>query len=649
MLKKQTLIIFILNLIFLSNINATNKIDSLLHKLEIQQADTSKVTVLNEISQEYLKTDFNKALEYANKALILSKKINNKKSIAQSYTYTAYAQYRLNNFEDAKININKALVIYEILKNNMRISQCYSFISQIHYALQEYPKAVEWVNKSIKIKEDNNLTEELEINYLTLGAIYQKQGKYELAIKNLIKSAEYYDKNGKSNDKASVFNNIAVTYRKLNDYDEAEKYYLKSLELYKKNNEKFGELKIYNNLAVLYEQTGRLDEAVENYKKVLQLSKEMNYKGGIAMAQINTAGIIIEHGGNLEKAYQLLSESEKICKEIKDNYKLAFIYGLKGQYFAKKNNYINAVYFTKKAYNLTVKIKSENDKADMALQLSEYYQKQNDYKNALKYFQIYHSTNDSIFNIEKVTKIEELKTRFKTENQEKELKIKEQKIKILEKEQKIDSIKNYLSLFGKILIFTVIIFIILFYRKKLKRQKDLAEKNKKIAEAEKRMLELDVLSKKTETEQLEKEVEYKSKELQNFAHYIIDKNEFIIKIQKDLKRIKKDISEKNIDNSLQEILIEINNKIQLVRDNEEFLAYVDQINDNFYFKLKNKFPDITEHDKRLASLIKMGLSSKEIASILHITPKSVDTNRYRLRKKLKLSQEYSLYDFLKNL
>ncbi len=648
MFKKQ-IIILILNLIVVSSVSATNyNIDSLLRKLKTEQTDTSKIIILNELSREYLKSDFNKALEYAKKALNLSKEINNKKSIALSYSYMAYAQYRLNNFEDAKININKALVIYEILKDKLRISKCYSFISQIHYALQEYSKAVEWVNKSIQIKTDNNLSDELEINYLTLGAIYQKKGKYELALENLFKAADYYDKNGNPNGKASVYNNIAVTYRKLNDLEAAEKYYLKSLTLYKKDNETFGELKIYNNLAVLYEQTNRKDKAVENYKKVLQLSKEMNYMGGIAMAQINMAGIFIEHGGDLEKAYKLLSEAEKICKEIKDNYKLAFTYGLKGQYFAKMDNYTNAVYYTNKAYKLAVEIKSENDKADMALQLSEFYQKQNDYKNALKYFQIYHNTNDSIFNIEKARKIEELKTRFELENQEKELKIKEQKIKILEKEQKINSIKSYLSLFGKIVIFAVIIFIILFYRKKLKRQKELSEKNKKFAESEKRMLKLEVLSKKIKTEQLEKEVEYKNKELQNFAHYIIDKNEFIIKIQKDLKRIKKNISEKNIGNNLQAILIEINNKIQLVRNHEEFLAHVDQINDNFYFKLKNKFPGITEHEQRLTSLLKIGLSSKEIASILHITSKSVDTNRYRLRKKLGLSQDANLNDFLQN-
>ena len=646
---KRTVILF-LYISFVSITNATNTkaIDSLLTKFNSEKIDTSKVTILNEISQEYLKSDFNKALEFANKALTIAKKINNKKSIALSYTYIAYSQYRLNKFEDAKININKALVIYEIVEDPLRISKCYSFISQIHYALQEYTEAVKWVKKSIDIKIKNKLTNELEINYLTLGAIYEKQSKYKSALDNFFKACEFYDENGNKKGKASVFNNIAITYRKLDKIDLAEEYYKKSLNLFKQNNNKFGVLKIYNNLAVLYEKQDMTEKAINNYFKVLKLSKEVDFKGGIAMSQINIAGMYIEKNKNLDKAKKLLSNSEKICFETNDNNKLSILYGLKGQLYEKLGNIHKAILFTKKGYDLSLKLNELKNASEMAIQLSEFYKQKNDYTNALKYYEIYHSTNDSIFNIEKATAIEEIKTKFDIESKEKELKIKQQEIEVLKKQEEIDNIKSKVWLFAKILGFSLIIFTILLLRKQLKKQKIIAENNKKVAETEKRFLELEILSKKQQNEQLENEVEYKNKELQNFAHYIVDKNEFIIKIQKDLKKIKKNISEKNIDNSLQTLLIDINNKIQIVRNNEEFLAHVDQINNNFHFKLKEKHPTITENEQRLASLLKIGLSSKEIASILHITPKSVDTNRYRLRKKLEINQETNLHEYFKN-
>ncbi len=648
---KKTFTIIILLIIASGNINAVNNnvLDSLLIELNSEKIDTAKVTILNEISQEYLKTDFNNALNYAEKALTLAKQTNHKQSIAMSYTYMAYAQYRLTKYEDAKININKSLTIYEIIDDKLKISKCYSFISQIHYAKQEYNNAIEWVNKSIQIKLDNKLTNELEINYLTLGAIRQKQGKYKLALENFFEAVEFYDKNNNADSKASVYNNIAVTYRKLDNNKPAEEYYKKSLDLYIKNNNKFGELKIYNNLAVLYEKEELTEKAILNYNKVLELSKEVNYQGGIAMSQINLAGIYIESGKNLETAFKQLRESEQICIKTSDNFKLAFVYGLLGQFYEKKNNLAKAIFHTKKAYDITTEIKASEGISDMSLQLSELYKKQNDYKNSLKYFEIYHTTNDSIFNIEKTSVIEEMKTKFEISNKEKELEFSNQKLMLFEKKEKINKIKNYALSIVLILILILTILTIIFFKNKINRDKELSEKNNKIAEAEKKMLSLEIKNKEVEKNRLSKELEYKNKELQNFAHYIVDKNEFIIKIQKDLKKVKKNISEQNIDNSLQIILTEINNKIQLVRNSEEFLAHVDQINSNFYFKLKENHPKISENEQRLASLLKIGLSSKDIASILYITPKSVDTNRYRLRKKLEMNQDINLHEYFKNL
>jgi len=45
----------------------------------------------------------------------------------------------------------------------------------------------------------------------------------------------------------------------------------------------------------------------------------------------------------------------------------------------------------------------------------------------------------------------------------------------------------------------------------------------------------------------------------------------------------------------------------------------------------------------------MELSSKEISGILNISSKSVDMNRYRLRKKLNLDNEINILEFLKTI
>ena len=73
---------------------------------------------------------------------------------------------------------------------------------------------------------------------------------------------------------------------------------------------------------------------------------------------------------------------------------------------------------------------------------------------------------------------------------------------------------------------------------------------------------------------------------------------------------------------------------------------IDDLNSGFIAKLSELYPELTNSEKRLASLLKIGMSSKEISLIMSMEPKSVDMARYRLRKKLNLESNDNLCDFL---
>lgn len=76
---------------------------------------------------------------------------------------------------------------------------------------------------------------------------------------------------------------------------------------------------------------------------------------------------------------------------------------------------------------------------------------------------------------------------------------------------------------------------------------------------------------------------------------------------------------------------------------------IERINEDFLFKLKSNWPDLSEGELNLASLIVLGLSAKEISGILNIESKSVNMKRYRLKKRLGLETDEDLQEFLKNL
>ena len=242
-----------------------------------------------------------------------------------------------------------------------------------------------------------------------------------------------------------------------------------------------------------------------------------------------------------------------------------------------------------------------------------------------------------------------MKNRFEISESEKEIKLRDNEISILEKNKRLKTLKNYGLITGLIALLIIIALILIFFRNKFIRNKLIAEKNEQLLISQKKLLELELKTKEQETEKLSQEIEYKSQELQTFAMSIVDKNNFIEKIRKDIKKIKNQTTNKDLSAQINSILLTISNKLILEHEREEFFAHVEQINNNFFLQIEQKFPELSKNERRIAGLLRIGLHSKEIAAICNITVKSVDTNRYRLRKKLNLNQEINLNEFFRKI
>ena len=67
---------------------------------------------------------------------------------------------------------------------------------------------------------------------------------------------------------------------------------------------------------------------------------------------------------------------------------------------------------------------------------------------------------------------------------------------------------------------------------------------------------------------------------------------------------------------------------------------------DFLKKVKSKHPNLTPNDLKLCAYLRLNLSSKEIAPLLNISPRSVEVKRYRLRKKMDLQHESSLTNYI---
>ena len=97
---------------------------------------------------------------------------------------------------------------------------------------------------------------------------------------------------------------------------------------------------------------------------------------------------------------------------------------------------------------------------------------------------------------------------------------------------------------------------------------------------------------------------------------------------------------------LDDIIKSAKAQIKIDKHLDYFHKNVEVVNHEFNAKLKELYPELTEGELQLASLLRLKLNTKEIARLKNISPDSVKVLRYRLRKKFSLNNKMNIVDFL---
>lgn len=148
-------------------------------------------------------------------------------------------------------------------------------------------------------------------------------------------------------------------------------------------------------------------------------------------------------------------------------------------------------------------------------------------------------------------------------------------------------------------------------------------------------------------EKLQAELEHKNSELASSAMNLVRKKEMLSKIKADLNEYKKNEDIPKGGKEFQKIIRKIDAELDHDQEWEQFAVHFDNVHTNYLKKLKELYPDLTSSELKLAAYLRLNLSSKEIAQLMNISIRGVETSRYRLRKKLGLTtNESNLYDFL---
>ena len=467
-------------------------------------------------------------------------------------------------------------------------------------------------------------------NIIRLGEYYSASGLYTQAIDQYKKALNLINKKPVSILTVDLYNNIGNVYISMNNYDSAKLFYKESLEKAIKINYIRGKAIAQGYLGTTYEKKGDYLQALEYQKKSLAIFTSLRDSTGIAMINENI-GSIYEDLQKYELAYNYFTSAYDILKGTNTKEEANVLNNI-GDTHRKSGDLKKALFYTQKSLNISLLINDNSLIKSGFKDLSKTYALFNDYETAYEHRSEADKYHQKALENQSLHQINALQAAFEAEKREAQ-------IQLLQEQNKVSK-TNLILLFvvSTSAIFTFLVLLIYYNKKRKARQKILNYKQ--------RTLKAELEKKEIEEQNLQRDIQLRTTALSRYSLHLSQKNKILSELSNTLKYIS---SRKNIDynKKIKEIAKEIDFNLKQENEWEEFKVFFKDIHPDFLKKLSGISQEtLSPSELKLGILLRLNLSSKEIASILRVTPDSVRVARYRLRKKLPIDPKEDLVNFM---
>lgn len=528
-------------------------------------------------------------------------------------------------YREAEVLFNKAYGIakrhkeYKLqgkIANNL--AECYSMTGRHKQAEAMYHDAYVLFGS---IRDTNAMA----VMLINLGDEYAKTGRIELAAETELKAIKLKEDN-------LDYRKLAFYYQKLGelfiDRDNArwEQYILKALEL--SRTEEYTTLRatvaIYNDMGAIWRRKGDFAKAELYYDSMYRISEREGYRKGIATATSERA-LLLYDMGRYKEALPLATKAYEMVLDTGDDYQIVYDATLMARILIKLGQAQKATELLKMVVERSHKAGLPEEEMAGYKYLSQAYRIASDWKEAFLSQDRYLVLKDSLDGVEVRRALDDLQTRFETEKKQDLIN------RLSEKNQAHE--KRHRLFIGLLVASALALFFLVLI---IRLRNDTIRQNRVLHTKEQDISRL-------EHARLTLEIEYKARELTSATAHLINKNEVLSDLKSKLESTGETLP------ALNQVIREINQNINLDNDWQNFSRHFDDVHPGFFRKLKEQFPALTANEERLCAYLLLNLNTKEISQMLNVTPAAVDKSRNRLRKKLEISPDINLHEFISSV
>lgn len=564
-------------------------------------SDTAKINYWIKWISKNTKTNTQRALDLSTAGLSLARKAEYRHGEAKLLRLKGLCSLFLNDhttyltYADSSAVLFKQLGMWELaITNEMNLGSINTG------TLGNYGEGFRHYKEALEIAKNNGIESQVPNAMAGMAGIYLDLKDLDKALKQYLLAMTFSGPWKDRNAPALIRESIGEIYLETDKLDSATYYLNDALRIFIINENKGGEVSVLTNLSELARKRGQLKTALDYDLRALELSKEFSYKRPLIYCY-----------ESLGKTYWALHEPKK-----------------SREYFLP-------------ALRMSEELNMKDDIAESASFLALIEEAEKNYDASLHYLKLSRVYSDSVLNEEKNRQLAWLATHFETEK-------KSQEIEILTKDNTLKRAYLISSGAGTVLLLTLGILVFNWRNLKNKKQLEIARMNSEMIDRKRELAETELRARQAEELRLRSDLEFKNKELMTHALHLIQKNETLITLKSKFVEIRKSLPD-----TLAGRLNPLNNLVRMSlnmdKDWDGFRLHFEKVNNGFFEKIQSQYPSLSAKDLKLCALMKLNLETKEIASILDISPESVKVARHRLRKKFDLPTDQSLHAFLRSL
>ncbi len=448
-------------------------IDSLQHIVTLHHRDSMEIEALLNLTNEFLRKDFDRAKTYAYQALALSNAIKKDFGKNSAYHYLIALHQNAGRTDSCLYYLDQMKVIAIQNPSNWKMEANYNQSAGLFYKNQgEYKKALPFLLANLGIVKSEESRAGLLLN---IGNLYHDLGDLKNAAYYHLQSLALFEKIKNKRGQSFCLQSLGNSFLSLNQYAQAKNYYERSIKLKEDLQDKRGIISSSISLGDVYKELNQFKVAENYYTQSLKAAHEMKLLPEEVRC-LNQLGLLYKRTGDINRARENMSQSLKLSRQSGDSTISARINSelLGLDLLEKKAREIETTLLS----NLNTVINS-GDRRNAALEysrLSEYYALNKKFNKAYDYLRKHEALTDSVAGNMVLLQMNDLEKKYESEK-------KEQEIILLKKDKELHQLELGRERANVIIIIIVLISVVIIGALLINRYR-VTNKAKRILEIE---------------------------------------------------------------------------------------------------------------------------------------------------------------------